>query len=220
MQKKFPNIPPWLKWAIGTIGTTLASGGLAVGSKLNKLPFGIAWFILVIAVVLFVLWPRSAREDELTAAMEDFLAGMKFPEDADIRATLWLPDKNPEHLRQVINYLPAKAIGVGRTMYGNKGVVGQAYSLREIVIDFLPDRCLSNPKEFRKYHSQKWKFSKKEAEQLKADRRAYLAIPIFNKKEEVLGVIYCDAHKYETFANPDINQQIEVLVPLLRRLLD
>ena len=109
--------------------------------------------------------------------------------------------------------------GKGRHFQDSKGIIGYAYRTKEYLVVSLKGIEYTEAQVFRKYMMKNWGYDQKEANDLTVGRRVYLAAPIINSQDEILGILYCDSCNPNAFDLPEIEQLVVKLTPFFTELL-
>lgn len=208
-----------LKWLASTFGAALAAAGLATAYKFGHIGWGLAWWAVCILGSGVALYPGRYSRASIAKNLVAFCKAMEFAPESDIRCTVWAAEKNGEWLRQITHYIPADVTGSGRRFRVSKGVIGYACRAKEYLVVSLKGEEYNDPQVFRKYMMKSWGYDQKEASNLKGDRRAYLAAPIVNSQEEVVGILYRDSCNPSAFDLPETEQLVAKLTPFFTELL-
>lgn len=208
-----------MKWLASTFGSAVAAAGLATLYKFGHIGWGIAWWAISVLVTGIVLYPGRYNRSSVSKNLVAFCRAMEFAPEDDIRCTTWVPEKNGEWLRQITNYLPLDVTGARRRFRVSKGVIGYAYRAKEYLVVSLKDNDYNDIHVFRKYMMKHWAYDQKEANELNANRRAYLAAPIINNRDDIVGILYCDSCNPNAFDLPEIEQLVVKLTPFFTKLL-
>jgi hypothetical protein len=208
-----------LRWLASTFGAAVAAAGLASFYKFGRIGWGIGWWAACILGTGVMLYPGRYNHLSIAKNLIAFCKAMEFTPEADIRCAIWVPEKNGNWLKQITNYLPTGVTGSGRRFQVSKGVIGYAYRAKEYLVVSLKGNEYDDAQAFRKYMMKSWGYDQKEANDLTSDRRAYLAAPIVNSQEEVVGILYCDSRNPDAFDLPETEQLVVKLTPFFAELL-
>ena len=208
-----------LRWLASTFGSAVAAAGLATFYKFGHIGWGIGWWAISITATAVVLYPGRYNRFGIAKNLDAFCKAMEFTPEADIRCTIWIAEKNGEWLRQITNYFPANVTGSDRRFRVSKGIIGYAYRAKEYLVISLKGDEYNDAQIFRKYMMRSWGYDQKEASNLTTDRRAYLAAPIVNSQDEVVGILYCDSRSPSAFDLPETEQLVVKLTPFFTDLL-
>lgn len=197
----------------------MASAGLALSLKNDRILFGVIWVLAIAAVVALVVYPGRYDVPALEAALDAFFDAMGFPSDENVRCCIYVPIKGGQQLSQITCYMPGHAGAGGKKVHSSKGIVGSAYRESEHRIEILKDPQYSSAEFFQSRMVARWGFTKEEVRALTQDRRAYCALVVKNEKGEILGVLYCDSDKTATFEHPDTFERAQKFAPFFSELL-
>ncbi len=197
----------------------------------------VVWIAIAILYGWFT-YPGRYNKAALEENLKALLNVLDLPGKADVRCTLYAPDRKGEYLTQITNYIPSGIKASSRKLMRSQGIVGKAFTRKAYWVAILESDVYKDPQAFRKHMIEEYGFSEEHAHKLTADRRSYLAAPIINKNNDVLGVLYCDSFDPEAFgeasSDKSVNQQdshsswktgltfqqrIEELMPFFRVLL-
>ena len=208
-----------VKWLASTFGSAIAAAGLASFYKFGHIGWGIAWWVACILGTGAVLYPGRYNRSSIAKNLVAFCKAMEFTSEDDIRCTIWVPEKNGEWLKQISHYLPANVTGNDRRFRTSKGVIGYSYRAKEYLVISLKGDEYNDAPAFRKYMMKNWGYDAKEANTLASNRRAYLAAPIINSEEEIVGILSCDSCNPSAFDLPETEQLVVKLTPFFTELL-
>lgn len=107
-----------------------------------------------------------------------------------------------EELEQLVPYVGAGGGGAdaGRTFSIRSGIIGKA--VREKA-PFAASRRTDDFELFIRELVSEWAYTEHDARKLSPDRRAWMAVPIFGHKRDVVAVVYLDSNDPEFF-RPDV----------------
>lgn len=190
--------------------------GFLVGLKLYF------WVVLPIIITIFLfIWEtfrKSYDEHALNIGLGSLYKSLYFSPSTnpDVRCTLYTPKFfKRNYLNQLLPYTP-RGGGKGRKLHNSKGIVGKCYRSQKTCFEYISDE---NAARFREYMVDNWSFTEEEAARLVQDRRAYMCLPITNRKgNSVLGVIYFDSNSKDLFT-PEVADKAEKLMPIFGELL-
>jgi hypothetical protein len=200
----------------------LLVGNVAVGLCVN---FELWWWLTASVIVLFVVETIASLKPydtvTLKAALESIHENLSFPADANVRCTIHvksrrLTDRKEVFLKQILNYVPTGG-GKGRKFHSAKGIIGKCFRERGICFEVMDE----NKPDFNfvKKMVSVWGYTEQEAGARDTSRRSYMCLPILDPdEEEVVGVLYFDSRKMDTFS-PDIAQNAERFLTMISRLL-
>jgi hypothetical protein len=106
------------------------------------------------------------------------------------------PIENPEKIEQVVRYVGGKGEHPGRQFRIQSGIAGRA-ARNGTVVD--SSRQSDDYEAFIRELIDQWGYTETDARALTSDRRAWMAVPIFNKQERVIGVVYLDSSDKDFF---------------------
>lgn len=110
------------------------------------------------------------------------------------------PDKAPEQLEQLLPYVGGKGKEAGRKFSIRSGIIGKA--VREKAA-FAFSRQNDDHEAFIRELVSDWSYTEEDARSLTADRKSWMAVPIFGKDDSVVGVVYLDSNE-KNFFNKDV----------------
>ncbi|HEV7723372.1 MAG TPA: GAF domain-containing protein [Iamia sp.] len=172
----------------------------------------------VLVVVVLVLQYRQstqAWQDEVSARLQSALSLMAV--DGKARATYHVVERDGTaelHYRQVVDYVPGGS-GRGRRFAATEGIVGQCVTDgRQRVVNFR------DAQEFTKEMSSQFGFTGESDSRPAKTRRSYLAQPVTNSRDEVLGVIYMDSDKPDAFTSDGHCLHVELVERVAQGLGD
>jgi len=212
-------VPPVLTAAVTAVINLRDPGKRGLGWLLVA---GIAW--LVAASVVRVLHARAQdreqkrREDYdgLLGAMHVLYglvsarAGIGPQEHGRLRVTIHRvvqPVKGgaAEELEQLLPYIGGARDGAGRKFSIRSGVIGKAVRGRGAV---FASRASEDYEQFLSDLVRDWAYTEHDARRLTSDRRAWMAVPVFDRKKiVVMAVVYLDSNETEFFT-PDLRKVI------------
>ena len=182
------------------------------------------WLILPIVIFLGMLICEyhvvsTERQLRVREQLKLLIAFLHFEPEQIVRCTYHIPIRrfpklHEKKLRQAFDYIPA-GTGVGRLFPAEKGIIGEAYSMkRALIANFRDDE------DFRQQMLSKYKYSEKELGLRRADRRSYLCYSLVDEVNKVIGLIYFDSNKPETFKSlTDLPQIPDENDPLIKCIL-
>ncbi len=173
---------------------------------------------LTVASVLKVLHAHSQDEQEqrrqdyegLWGALHVMYATITtyLPEDGSgngkLRATVHRVDrasrkgKPAEELEQILPYIGGSGSPPGRRFSVRSGIIGKA--VREKAA-FTASRQNDDHETFLAELIRDWSYTEEDARKLSPDRRSWMAVPIFGKKQIVVAVVYLDSAERDFFDN-------------------
>jgi len=108
----------------------------------------------------------------------------------------------PEELEQLVPYVGTGGGGAdaGRTFSIRSGIIGKA--VREKA-PFAASRRTDDFELFIQELVREWAYTEHDARKLSPDRRAWMAVPIFGHKRDVVAVVFLDSNDPEFF-RPDV----------------
>ena len=181
----------------------------------------IGW--LVIASVVRVLHARSQDREQRRREEYDGLLGALHVlyaavsartgidrHDGRLRVTIHrvVPPsgkrKAAEELEQLLPYVGGPGSDAGRRFSIRSGVIGKAVREKSV---FAASRRSEDYEQFLSELVRDWAYTEADARQLSPDRRAWMAVPIFSPKAEVVGVTYLDSNQ-TGFFTPELQQLI------------
>ncbi|MFL5541665.1 MAG: hypothetical protein ACJ8J0_21950 [Longimicrobiaceae bacterium] len=109
-----------------------------------------------------------------------------------------------EELEQLLPYVGGRGNDPGRRFSIRSGVIGKAVREKGV---FAASRQNDNYEQFLAELVRDWAYTEADARQLSPDRRAWMAVPIFSPKAEVVGVTYLDSNQ-TGFFTPELQQLI------------
>lgn len=129
-------------------------------------------------------------------------------EGARIRCTYHCPVHRifkGARLAQVFDYIPNGG-GGGRRFPIEKGIIGAVYRLKgPRVENFASDE------EYRTRMVSEYDYTVSEVMQRTVDRRSYACYPIVDEKHEVLGLLYFDSDRVNTFTMEQVNPRWQAI---------
>ena len=105
-----------------------------------------------------------------------------------------------EQLEQLLPYVGGKGKEPGRKFSIRSGIIGKA--VREKA-PFAFSRQNDDHEAFIKELVSDWSYTEEDARSLTADRKSWMAVPIFGKDDSVVGVVYLDSNE-KNFFNKDV----------------
>jgi hypothetical protein len=96
-------------------------------------------------------------------------------------------------LEQAFDYIPQGG-GAGRSFPIEKGIIGKAYSTKAPRVENF-----SSDREYRERMVNEYNYTIAEVMERTADRRSYICYPVLEEKHNVLGLIYLDSDRPNTF---------------------
>lgn len=183
------------------------------------------WLVIPIAIFVgMMIWEYHLASTERELRVRDqlilLMEFLPFEHEQTVRCTYHIPiSRFPKfqvkELRQAFDYIRT-GTGAGRSFPIEKGIIGEAYSRkRALVANFRDDE------DFRQQMITKYKYSKEELGLRRADRRSYLCYSLVDEVNKVIGLIYFDSNKPETFKSlagqPQIPDEND---PLIKLILD
>lgn len=182
-----------------------------------------AWLVVPIAIFVgMMIWEYHLASTERQLGVRDqlrlLMQFLPFEPGQTVRCTYHIPMRRfprfqVRELRQAFDYIPT-GTGAGRSFPIEKGIIGEAYcKKRALVANFRDDE------DFRQQMLSKYKYSKGELGLRRADRRSYLCYSLVDEVNKVIGLIYFDSNKSETFKSlagqpqiPDENDRLTKMI--------
>ncbi|HEX8242130.1 MAG TPA: hypothetical protein VF541_01495 [Longimicrobium sp.] len=110
-----------------------------------------------------------------------------------------------EELEQVLPYLGGAGSGPGRRFSIRSGVIGKAVRVKAAV---AASRASEDYEQFLVELVRDWAYTEHDARQLSPDRRAWMAVPVFDPKGAVVAaVVYLDSNSTDFFT-PELREVI------------
>lgn len=101
-----------------------------------------------------------------------------------------------EHLVDYVGGTPASNGQPGRKFNRRSGIIGRAVMSGKPLV---AERVNEDPEAFIKEMAETWAIPREEATQLKQDRRSWMAVPIKNKSDQVIAVVFADSNDTKFF---------------------
>lgn len=114
------------------------------------------------------------------------------------------PGKAPEELEQLLPYLGGSGDGAGRRFSIRSGIIGKAVREKSA---FAAARQSDDYNAFVTELVRDWSYTEEDARKLSADRRAWMAVPIFGSKSAVVAAAFLDSND-TNFFTPEVQQLI------------
>jgi hypothetical protein len=106
----------------------------------------------------------------------------------------------PEWLEQVVPYVGGPGGKPGRRFRIASGIIGLAVRDKQPV---EASRESDDYAAFLRELIQKWGYTRAEAQGIQEDRQSWMAVPIFDKNQEVLGTVFLDSNQRNFFAGEE-----------------
>ncbi len=130
---------------------------------------------------------------------------VSFDTTSDVRCTYHVPCWRKQ-IRQSFDYIPSGG-GSGRRLSQNKGIGGKALSEKKWLVDnFRSDG------EYRTEMVRKYGYTADELQKRRADRRSYFCYSLVDEKHKVIGLIYFDASRLNTFTLDETDPKMKMLI--------
>lgn len=181
----------------------------AIGFIPAKDSWSIYWIIApILAIVGAKYWENrdSVNDKQLRVKvqLQLLLKLISYGSSLDIRCTYHVPKKNK--MLQAFNYLPDGG-GSGRKFDAKKGIIGKAFTHKKPVVEnFL------NDEEYRQKMVSQYGYTAEELMERKADRKSYFCYPLIDEYHKVIGLIYLDSSRFNTFRLNNGDSNTEAIV--------
>lgn len=212
------------KWLLELLTTIPGIIAAVVAAWLNysdptKTKFGIAFAIGAVLLLIgsawriFYAYTQDVKEqqiksfDGLYGAMHVLYSNissylkMSEQDPGKLRVTIHRvvykeKSNDPEKLEQLLPYIGGKGAGAGRDFDIRSGIIGLAARTGEVCI---ASRQNDDYVAFIKELCKQWNYTPETAKQLSEDRMAWMAVPILNKDNAPLAVVYLDSKERNFF---------------------
>ncbi len=181
----------------------------AIGIIATKDDWCIYWIIAPIAVIIGIkIWENkdSIKEKQLRTKvqLQLLLKLLSYESEFDIRCTYHVPIRNKTV--QAFDYLLSGG-GSGRKFDIKKGIIGKAFTHKTPLIEnFISDE------EYRQKMISEYKYTEDELMERKADRKSYFCYPLVDENHKVIGLIYLDSSRFNTFRLDNGDSRTETIV--------
>lgn len=181
------------------------------------------WLVVPIAIFVgMMIWEYHLASTERQLRVRDqlrlLMAFLPFEREQAVRCTYHIPmSRFPKfqvkELRQAFDYI-GTGTGAERSFPVEKGIIGEAYCRKRVLVANFTD-----DEDFRQQMLSKYKYSKEELELRRADRRSYLCYSLVDEVNRVIGLIYFDSNKPQTFKSlagqPQVPDENDGLIKLI-----
>lgn len=190
----------------------------AIGIILSQDSWSEYWILIPIAAIFAAKlfeYKVAVKEKHfrVRAELRLFMKLMELEDVLDVRCTYHVPVWG-NGLFQTCDYIPSGG-GGGRTFSRTKGIIGKAFVEKRVLAENFQD-----DEEFRQQMRVKYNYTADELRQRKADRKSYLCYPIADENHKVLGLIYLDSSRPNTFTLDDANHSTEVVMRVCQTIRD
>lgn len=126
-------------------------------------------------------------------------------ESVDVRCTYHVPVWRKQ-LRQAFDYIPGGGSG-GRKFSQGQGIIGQTFVSKGWSVENF-----ENDAEYRTQMVQKYNYTTEQLKERRADRRSYFCYSLVDENHKVLGLIFFDASKPNTFMLDETDPGMKMII--------
>lgn len=183
---------------------------VAMGVILSQANWSRLWLCAPIAVFLalmvydykLVLAEKHSRVKGQLALLMKLLS---FESVLDVRCTYHVPVWRKQ-LRQAFDYIPGGGSG-GRKFSQGQGIIGKTFVKKRWSVENF-----ENDAEYRTQMIQEYNYTTQELKERRADRRSYFCYSLVDENHKVLGLIYFDASKPNTFIPDETDPKMKMII--------